>query len=127
MTLHVHDLMPMFTASRLDGTVVDYQDVWQRQNLLLVSLPPGDPTASAYTMSLHALETRLSEYDASAVITTTRIDGVPAPGVVVADRWGEIYYVKAAEHASQLPAPEELLEWLLYVQIQCPECQGETR
>jgi hypothetical protein len=127
MTLHVHDLMPMFTASRLDGTVVHYQDIWQRQNLLLVALPPGDATGAAYATSLRALEPRLPEYDASAVVTTTRIDGVPAPGVVVADRWGEVYHVKAAEQASQLPSPEELVDWLRYVQIQCPECQGETR
>ena len=30
----------------------------------------------------------------------------------------------AAEHRSI--APEELIEWLRYLAIQCPECQGEA-
>ena len=127
MTIRTHDLMPMFTASSGDGTPVRYEDIWQRKNLLLVSLPTDDPTAAAYTKTMNLLEPNLPEYDSAVIVTTTQIDGVPSPGVVVADRWGEVYYVQAADWASQLPAADELLEWLRYVQIQCPECQGETR
>ena len=29
--------------------------------------------------------------------------------------------------AAGLPGPDELIEWLRYVQMQCPECQGEAR
>ena len=127
MTIRAHDLMPMFTASSRDGATVDYRDIWQRKNLLLVSLRPDDPTAAAYATSLSLVEPRLAEYDSAVIVTTTHIDGVPSPGVVVADRWGEVYYIQAADRASQLPVPDELLDWLRYVQIQCPECQGETQ
>ena len=127
MTLRAHDLMPMFTAAIGDGTVVRYEDIWQRKNLLLVCLPHDDRTASAYATSLSVLEPALAAYDAALLITTTRIEGVASPGVVVADRWGEVYYAQGADRASDLPAPDELVDWLRFVRNECPECQGETR
>ena len=94
MTIRAHDLMPMFTAATGDGTVVRYEDIWQRKNLLLICLLHDDPTASAYATSLSVLEPTLAAYDAALLITTTRIEDVASPGVVVADRWGEVYYVR---------------------------------
>lgn len=127
MTIRAHDLMPMFTARSADGTLVRYDDIWQRKNLLLVSLPDDDPTAAAYATPLTVVEPNLAAYDAALLITTTRVKGVPSPGVVVADRWGEVYYVQEADRAADLPAPDELIDWLRFVRNECPECQGETR
>lgn len=127
MTIRVHDLMPMFTAATGDGTVVRYEDIWQRKNLLLVSLPSDDPTSRAYAASLGVLEPSLAAYEASLLIVSTRIAGVPSPGVVVADRWGEVYHVQPAARASSLPRANELIDWLRFVRNECPECQGETR
>jgi hypothetical protein len=127
MTIRAHDVMPMFTARNADGTVVRYDDIWQRKNLLLVSLPPDDATAGAYATSLSVLEADLAAYDAFLLVTTTRVQGVPSPGVVVVDRWGEVYYVQEADRAAGLPAPQELIDWLQFVRNECPECQGETR
>ena len=129
MTIRTHDLMPMFVARRSpEGTLVRYEDIWQRKNLLLVSLPENEPVAAAYVASLSALEMRdLAACDAVVLITATRIEGVPSPGVVVADRWGEVYYVQDADNASSLSPPDQLMDWLRFVRNECPECQGETR
>ena len=128
MTIRVHDLMPMFTVAKgTEGTLFRYNDIWQRKNLLLVSLPDDDSSAAAYAKSLSLVAPSLAAHDATLIVTTTPIDGVPSPGVVVADRWGEVYYVEGADRASELPAPDELMEWLRYVRNECPECQGETR
>jgi hypothetical protein len=128
MTIRAHDLMPMFTASNsADGTLVSYEELWQRKNLLLVSLPEDDPTTAAYARSISVLEPDLAAYDAALLVTTTRVHGVPSPGVVVADRWGEVYYVHEADHAADLPAPDELIDWLRFVRNECPECEGEAR
>jgi hypothetical protein len=128
MTIRTRDLMPIFTATnRGDGTLVDYRDIWQKKNLVLVVLPKDDPTASAYAASLSALEAEAASYEARLIVTTTRIEGIPSPGVVIADRWGDVYHVKDASRSADLPEPRDLLEWLQYVRNECPECQGETR
>ena len=119
--------MPMFTAATADGTVVRYEDIWQRKNLLLVSLLSDDPSSNAYATSLDVLESSLAACEAFLLITTTRIEGVPYPGVVVADRWGDVYHVQEADRAAGLPPPDELIDWLRFVRNECPECQGETR
>ena len=128
MTIRAHDLLPMFSVtSRNGGTRIDYHDVWQKKNLVLVTVPEDDATAEAYAMSLVALEPDMAYQDARVIVTATRIEGIPSPGVVVADRWGEVYYVQAANRAAELPGSDELMEWVRYVRNECPECQGETR
>jgi hypothetical protein len=128
MTIQSRDLMPMFTATNFaDGTPVDYQDIWQRKNLVLATVPEGDPTMAAYAASLSMLAAALAAQDTVLIVTTTPIAGIPSPGVVVADRWGEVYYVKSASRASDLPEPAALMEWVQHVRNECPECQGEAR
>ena len=128
MTIRPRDLMPMFTATnRADGTAVDYRDVWQRKNLVLVTLADEDPTANSYEGSLSTSQREFASQDTCLIVTASQIEGIPAPAVVVADRWGEVYHVTSANRASELPGPDEVMEWVRYVRNECPECQGETR
>jgi RNA polymerase subunit RPABC4/transcription elongation factor Spt4 len=47
--------------------------------------------------------------------------------MLIADQWGEIFFVHRGEPGSHaFPAPDEVVEWLRFVAIQCPECQGEA-
>jgi hypothetical protein len=118
--------MPMFTATAADGSVVRYENLWQQKNLLLVILSDDDPTADAYAASLKGIESTLDADDAILVVTKTRLTEIASTGVVVADRWGEVYYVQESERAAQLPAVDELIDWLRFVRNECPECQGEA-
>jgi hypothetical protein len=121
MTIRAHDLIPMFSVtSREGGTRVDYRDVGQKNNLVLVTLSKDDPAAKAYATSLVALETEMASEAARVIVTATSIEGIPSPGVVVADRWGEVYYVQAANRAAELPGSGELMEWIKYVRNECP-------
>jgi hypothetical protein len=118
----------MFTVTNaIDGALLHYQDVWQRRNLVLVLAAENDPTAAEYTKALIEAVPSLPANDTTFVVTSDAIRGIPSPGVVIADRWGEIYYVKGAGRAADLPTPSALGEWLRYVQNECPECQGEAR
>ncbi len=128
MMLERGDLLPMFVVTNLrDGARVAYQTIWQHRELILVTVPPDDPTTATYIASLEARAEDLQAGDARLVITSDPIEGMPVPGVLVADQWGEVHYVHAATRAADLPDAGELAEWLLFVQMQCPECQGETR
>lgn len=126
--LNPHDLMPMFTArNQVDDSVADYRDIWQRKQLVLVSLTEGDVTRDAYVESLLAHAPALGHADTAVVITSESIDGVPRPGVVVADRWGEVRFAASGERAADLPHASALAEWVSSVAMECPECQGEAR
>jgi hypothetical protein len=122
------ELVPHFSVTTVEGERFDYSNIWQRKNLVLLSLPHEESAGRANYLS--ELTTRMSELSANdyaCVITEDSVSGLPSAGVVVADRWGEIHHVAHAARVEDLPSPDGLLEWLRYVQIQCPECEGEAK
>jgi hypothetical protein len=128
--LKPHDHVPHFAVTDIDGAAVTYRAIWQHSHLVLVCL--GNDTAredrdrerlQAYIRSIRAL----AAGDVACIITRDPVPALPAPGAIVADRWGEIAYVVRAAHVRSLPAPDELAEWIGYLRIQCPECEGEAR
>jgi len=122
------DQVPDFNVTRTDGTRITYTAIWQRKNLLLLALPPYESDATA--VYLEQLADRIPELTANGtelVITKGLVPGVEPPAVIVADRWGEIYFAAAEVSPAALPSATELIEWLRYVQQQCPECEGESR
>ena len=121
------DLVPHFTVTTFSGESFDYSDIWQRKNLVLVLLP-AESTASTKFIDQHTAKTsELTGDDSACVITRDRVSGVPSPGIVVADRWGEIHHVADGNTVDDLPGPDDVIEWLRYVQHQCPECEGEAK
>jgi hypothetical protein len=120
------DAVPHFAVTRLDGSAVEYGTIWQNRDLVLLALPAGDQGAE-YASGVADRMSRFDGAPAECVITRTAIPGLPAPGAIVADRWGEIYFVAAADRVDGLPSPGELVDWLRYVQMKCPECEGEAR
>ena len=121
--------MPHVRLRRLDGSSFDYGDVWQRRNLLLVALGAGrarDADAS-WLDALESARSACEMHEAVVVVTRDAVPGLTAPGVVVADRWGEVAFAETATSVAALPAVETLVEWLRFVDHACPECEGEAR
>jgi hypothetical protein len=120
--------VPHFEVRRLEGEPFRYSTIWQHKNLLLVTIPtPDSQSTSAYAADVTTRVRELGNQDVECVITQDPVPGVSAPAVVVADRWGEIVFAVEKCDVSDLPAPQELMEWLNYVRNQCPECEGEAR
>jgi hypothetical protein len=120
--------VPHFTVTRIDGTPAAYAGVWQLRNLLLVVLPDHPSAAeSDYLARLTARDSDWTSLDTACVITRDEVSGVPRPGVLVADRWGEIHLVAGAATVGELTPLDELVEWLRYISHKCPECEGEAR
>ena len=44
--------------------------------------------------------------------------------VIVTDEWGEVYFASSSEAAHGRIAPGEVVEWVKFIAIQCPECEG---
>jgi hypothetical protein len=117
------DALPFFDVVTVDGARVRYEQFWQQRMVVLVSLP-RDLTASDREL-VTALNARAEEFEtlhAACILTSETVAGVPHPGVVIADRWGEVYSVAAG-----LPEPQDLVDTLEYLQRKCPECEGESR
>ena len=126
--LSVGDQLPHFEATTVTGERFLYSRVWQRKNLLLVVLAAVDEAAAlAYDAQLRDRMGAFGSTDTVRVVTLDGVSGLPDRAVVIADRWGEIAHVAAADDPDRLPAPAELLEWVGYVQRHCPECEGESK
>lgn len=122
------DRFPHLSIEQIDGTTFLYGDIWQRRNLVLISLAGDDRERdAAYLARLAVHDAAFRAYETAVVATRDRIAGLPAPAALVADRWGEIVAVETARDVTALPAPGDLLEWIRFVAHACPECEGEAR
>jgi hypothetical protein len=125
--LNKGDHVPRFECVTIDDIRVNYADLWQKKNLALLCLSDdSSPEAQTYIQQLREALPALAVHDAVVVVTTTPIDGMPLPGCAVADRWGQMQWVASAERVVDLPSPREIAAWLQFVEIQCPECEGEV-
>jgi hypothetical protein len=128
MMLQRGDLVPHFTVKTLHGDEFSYATIWQRRNLVLIALSVTDSEpVRRYVSELAARGAEFADGDADCIITQDRIQEIPSPAVVVADRWGEVVCIAAKSDVRDLPQVEDVLEWLRYVQTRCPECEGESK
>jgi hypothetical protein len=121
-------LVPHFSVKAVDGEFCRYEEIWQRKNLLLVLLPRAESAdRAAYILTLTSHMADLTANDTSAVMTTDEVTGVTGPAVVIADRWGEIAFIREGKSVADLPDVDTIVDWLRHVQNRCPECEGEAR
>lgn len=55
-------------------------------------------------------------------VGATEAAGRAAPAVFVTDRFREIFAAYLPGRRSGLPGAQEILDWLVFINIQCPEC-----
>jgi hypothetical protein len=116
--------LPFFDVTTVRGDRVNYADLWQRRNVLLVCVPADSTTRdSDYVNELERHSAEVDAYAAVLVVAREAVAGLAQPSVVIADRWGEVQYLAA----SDLPPIQTLLDTLDYAQRRCPECEGEWR
>jgi hypothetical protein len=120
------DHAPHFHVTTLDGRAVDYSAaIWQRRNLVLV-IVPGEDSEMTKTYA-RQLSTSQFAADTECVMTKDHVEELPAPSVLIADRYGEIIFATNRTTVDALPSVEEILDWVEYLRRQCPECEGEAR
>lgn len=125
--IHTGDPIPHFAVTAIDGRLVRYDAIRQRQVLVLVCLPldgAGSPPDDI-TRLLSGVEAFAD--DTACVVTCDPVAHVEAPAVVVADQWGEVTHVSTAATVAGLPRSEDVLTWVHAVRMRCPECEGEAR
>jgi hypothetical protein len=122
------DTVPHFEVRTRQGKLFTYSSIWQRKNLLLVTVPTlnAGPTED-YIAELASGLQHVGDHDLEYVITRDLIPGISGSAVLVADRWGEIVYAVEESDVADLPAPQDVLEWVNYLNNRCPECEGEAK
>jgi hypothetical protein len=128
------DLVPHFDVRTTGGELFSYSSICQRKSLVLICLSAtvaaDEDTVAAdedYVRELKRHDVEFSECDSVCIVTRDGVPGLPAPGTLIADQWGEIVHVVAPIDVNALPAPRELLEWVEYIASRCPECDGEAK
>ena len=121
------DAVPHFVLRGHDGTAVDYvATIWQRRSLVFVAVT-STHRHKPYVDELTRRTASFNEHESTVVITQDRIRGLPAPGLLIADRWGEIVHIVTPKVLTDLPCVSTLLQWVEAVEHRCPECEGEAK
>ena len=124
--LQIGGAVPHFVVRGHDGSVIGYSTIWQRRNLVLVAITSAKDSEQ-YVSELLRRTPAFSEHETTVVVTPGRISGLATPGLVVADRWGEIVHIVTPKAVTDLPPPTTLLQWVEAIEYRCPECEGEAK
>ncbi len=126
MKLQPGDAVPHIQVTTVSGELFKYATIWQRSNLVL-AIVGASAADDQYARTLDAKAPVFRDHDAECVVTRDEVPGLPAPAVLIADKWGEIAHITEPLDSAGLPGPTELIEWVDYVRRRCPECEGEAR
>ena len=118
--LHAGQQLPRFEVTTLGGGRVEYSTLWQRKNVVLIMLgEERSPGVETYLTAIHDHMSELTAYDTVCLITRDAVPDVAPPAVVIADRWGEIYFAGGADAAETRLPPDEIVAWLRAFQMKC--------
>ncbi len=107
-----------------DPNLLSHLGTARGPHIFVVIHGPDCEACAHYVQSLKTSD-GLGDWGARVTVVT----GAAAPGLIITDEWGEIFFEKRnAQH--EMPSPAEVEEWIRFVAIQCEECEqpeGEWR
>jgi hypothetical protein len=117
-------LIALFEGTTIHGHRCRYDELWQHRNLVLVLAAPSlVERAQQYLESLEARLSDLKPDDTSLVLCDHDISQLPLNTLVIADRWGEIAHIQnLPANPAAWPPLDDILDWVHFIQMKCPEC-----
>ncbi len=85
-------------------------------SVLASNLDTTQRTAQALELSFTLLS------DENAATASCILGDSNRAALISTDRYGIIYFTEQAPTIDKLPQPDTILDWLEYIEIQCPEC-----
>jgi peroxiredoxin len=138
-------MLASFALPARDGRMVRAWDYRQRASLVILFLVEGDDRGLGLLRDLAAATPEIRAADGAVVaITADELpagsdlpfpvlrdpegaaaarQGLTVPAVVLADRFGEIWAAWDGAEGRPLPSADDVLGWLAFVEVQCPECE----
>ncbi len=92
------------------------EEISRNEGHVIAVLPRLLPEAAAWPFDVVV--------DAAGAVRRALSSGLSEPRltVFVTDRWGEVVFTSKASRGDVAPTVDALLEWLRFVDQQCPEC-----
>ena len=103
----------------LCGLALIHPDVLERDARIMAVVPLSLEVARSLASRLDLPFALLADEDGAT--TTRHLGETNRAALCVADRYGSIYSLDLAPDASALPPVQTALDWLDFMQIQCPE------
>jgi hypothetical protein len=101
-------------VEQLSAAGPDLRD-WDGEIVVVAPDAPTEIPASEGVTHLQDVGTRLE-----------RALAVSPPAIAIADQWGVIRALEPAGEGHRFLAVDEVVEWLRFLAIECPECEGEA-
>ena len=114
----VADMLPDVSVSRATGTPVSLRSEVTQTTMLVWTHPDECPECRRFVLKASALADEFVVWDARLVVVTS---AVREAGVLVADRYGQIFYATQAGEEHAFPEAREMTEWLKHLGTLCPE------
>jgi peroxiredoxin len=151
--LHVGDRLPDRSVERTDGAgQLPVKRRGRDSTILLMLHAANCPACRGYVGRLQDEAAAIRDWDGRVLLVwaapvaraaaTARVSGFDSgidvdggllarlglelPAILIADQWGELFAVQPAGNEHDFIDPSEVVEWLRFLAIQCPECQGEA-
>ncbi|HYP41471.1 MAG TPA: hypothetical protein VEX13_14015 [Chloroflexia bacterium] len=96
-----------------------YQDVLYAEARVIAVVPLPLPDASEVAVRLKLPFALLA--DEGGETTRRMLGGENASALCVADRFGQVHFLASAHTAAALVGGKAALDWLDFIQVQCPE------
>lgn len=120
------DRLPAIEVPAADGGSVALRQPG-RFATVVVAVHERCDDCAAYRAQLAARADDVRAWDGRIVaVTADAAPGIATPAVLIADQWGELAAVENAGEEHDFIAVQEVLDWLRYLAMKCPECEGEA-
>jgi hypothetical protein len=111
--------LPEIRGAASDGRTIHTSDLHGRKNI--VAIFPGEQSSDSIRELIRALSDRHDEiHDEEAEVIVAEDTELHRAAICIADRYGEVYF--SAFFSDTVPSADSVLEWLRFIEIQCPEC-----
>ena len=94
-------------------------DAYRQEETAVVAIGPDEPAENRHLAARLGHPFPFLSDPAGRVIAQ---QGFVTSSLIIADRWGEIWAAWLGGTTHQLPSEQDILQWLSFIEAQCPEC-----
>lgn len=95
-------------------------EMYHQQETVVLAIGPDEPIENEQMAARLGHPFPFLSDPAGGVIAQQ--EGLVLPALVLADRWGDIWTAWLGGTTHQFPFEQDILQWLSFIEIQCPEC-----